>query len=85
MTPILDVENAAKVQGGELIAVAPYPHPGDAHLALVIVKNSWNKAHEFVVWTYNNQDRGFSNGDYSADYPQAVYDFHTRLGKLRLS
>jgi hypothetical protein len=47
---------------GTPLAVAQYMHPGDSFLFTVLIYAGTN--FEFVVWTFNAQTGGFSNGSY---------------------
>jgi len=50
-------------------AIAQYSHPGDAFLFLVLIEQD----HNFVIWTYNAQVTGFSDGHYFHFYPDIFF------------
>ena len=57
-----------------------YEHPGDSFLYAVMYWRIREPSgdDEFVVWTYNSQDKGFHNGFYSSSLMKAAGNLTTR-------
>lgn len=53
-------------------AIAQFPHPSDAFLYRVMVERA---ADDFIVWTFNAQDKGLHNGTYHNNCHAAYRNF----------
>lgn len=82
MATTIEVANEeARKHGHTLFGAVQHPNPKDAHLVKVMARSA---SDEYVVWTFNVQDRGFHHGHYSKTFTDAFKSFTAALYQMRI-
>lgn len=74
---LIEIENAALSAGA--MALKADAMPGETFLYVALCKKETSGL-QWVVWTYNDQDRGFFQGYYTDNKKDAIAEYNKRLG-----
>lgn len=65
-----------------ILQTRPYPHPEEAHLALVLAELDGATYRPYVVWMHNLSTDSMNHGDYYGTWAEAQAGFEERFQRI---